>query len=188
MCAIVRRIVRPFMSWSDTTPAPTVAGTPSYLAPVRRAEPNATSAEMPLWFHGCGPSTGTLLSAEAHVWTSKPRGQRYVEVFKSAGIGAEKTQSDHRYRLVSLSRNFGHQDCDQRRHGLRSRRDYLIHIKSEGSRPLAYARNLLATRDCCPLGFDSYFAAANLIYIKSYGQIFGSDGQIFGSDGQIFGP
>jgi hypothetical protein len=29
------------MSWSDTTPAPTVAGTPSYLAPVRRAEPNA---------------------------------------------------------------------------------------------------------------------------------------------------
>ena len=35
------------MSWSDTTPAPTVAGTPSYLAPVRRAEPNATSAEMP---------------------------------------------------------------------------------------------------------------------------------------------
>ena len=37
------------MSWSDTTPAPTVAGTPSYLAPVRRAEPNATSPEMPLW-------------------------------------------------------------------------------------------------------------------------------------------
>jgi hypothetical protein len=34
------------MSWSDTTPAPTVAGTPSYLAPVRRAEPNATSPEM----------------------------------------------------------------------------------------------------------------------------------------------
>ena len=33
------------MSWSDTTPAPTVAGTPSYLAPVRRAEPNAPSAE-----------------------------------------------------------------------------------------------------------------------------------------------
>jgi hypothetical protein len=26
------------MSWSDTTPAPTVAGTPPYLAPVRRAE------------------------------------------------------------------------------------------------------------------------------------------------------
>ena len=37
------------MSWSDTTPAPAVAGTPSYLAPVRRAEPNATSPEMPLW-------------------------------------------------------------------------------------------------------------------------------------------
>ena len=31
-----------------------------------------------------GRSTGTLLSAEAHVWRSKPRGQRYVEVFKSA--------------------------------------------------------------------------------------------------------
>src|SRR5262249_9065425 len=49
MCVIVRRIVRPFMSWSDSTPAPTVVGTPSYLAPVRRAEPNATSPEMPLW-------------------------------------------------------------------------------------------------------------------------------------------
>ena len=48
-CAIVRRIVRPITSSSDTTPAPTVAGTPSYLAPVRRAEPNATSPEMPLW-------------------------------------------------------------------------------------------------------------------------------------------
>ena len=42
---IVRRIVRPFINWSDTTPAPTVAGTPSYLAPVRRAEPSATSPE-----------------------------------------------------------------------------------------------------------------------------------------------
>ena len=41
-------IARPFMSWSDTTPAPTVADTPSYLAPVRRAEPSATSPEMPL--------------------------------------------------------------------------------------------------------------------------------------------
>jgi hypothetical protein len=37
-----------------------------------------------------------------------PGRQRHVEVFKSAGIGEEKTQSDHRYRLVSLSRNFGH--------------------------------------------------------------------------------
>jgi hypothetical protein len=53
MCAIVRRIVRPIMSSSDTTPAPTVAGTPSYLAPVRRAEPNATSPEMPLWHLVC---------------------------------------------------------------------------------------------------------------------------------------
>jgi hypothetical protein len=58
------------------------------------------------------------------IWRSKPRSHRYVEVFKSASIGAEKAQSDHRYRLVSLSRK---------------------------------------------LGFDSYFAAANLIYIKSDG-------------------
>src|SRR6516164_2784387 len=43
MCAIVRRIVRPFMSWSDSTPAPTVVGTPSYLAPVRRTD------RIPLW-------------------------------------------------------------------------------------------------------------------------------------------
>ena len=49
MCAIVRRIVRLFISTSDTTLAPTVADTPSYLAPVRRAEPNTTSPEMPLW-------------------------------------------------------------------------------------------------------------------------------------------
>ena len=49
MCAIVRRIVRLFISTSDTTLAPTVADTPSYFAPVRRAEPNATSPEMPLW-------------------------------------------------------------------------------------------------------------------------------------------
>ena len=39
--------------------------------------------------------------------------------------------------------------------------DYLIHIKSEGR----------AGRDYFPLGFDSYFAAANLICIKSDGQI-----------------
>jgi hypothetical protein len=50
-----------------------------------------------------------------------PGSQRYVEVFKSAGIVAEKAQSDHRYRLVSLSLNFGRQDCDHRRDGLRSR-------------------------------------------------------------------
>jgi hypothetical protein len=31
------------MSWSEATPAPTMAGTPSYLAPVRRAEPNANA-------------------------------------------------------------------------------------------------------------------------------------------------
>ena len=37
------------MSWSDTTPAPAVAGTPSYPTPPRRAEPNATSPENPLW-------------------------------------------------------------------------------------------------------------------------------------------
>ena len=49
MYAIVQRIVRTFIGSSDTTLAPTVAGTPSYLAPVRRAEPNATSPEMPLW-------------------------------------------------------------------------------------------------------------------------------------------
>src|SRR5262245_1134420 len=49
MCAIVRRIVRPFMSSSDTTLAPSVASTHSYLAPVRRAELNAASPEMLLW-------------------------------------------------------------------------------------------------------------------------------------------
>jgi hypothetical protein len=35
MCAIVRRIARPFISSSDTTPAPAVVATPSYLAPAR---------------------------------------------------------------------------------------------------------------------------------------------------------
>src|SRR2546429_9168806 len=42
-CAIVRRIVRPFMSWSDMAPAPTVASTPSYLAPRLRSAPAWTS-------------------------------------------------------------------------------------------------------------------------------------------------
>jgi hypothetical protein len=49
MCAIARRIVKPFTRLTDTMPPATVAGTPSYLAPVRRAEPNATSPEMPIW-------------------------------------------------------------------------------------------------------------------------------------------
>src|SRR5215510_3810756 len=40
---IVRLIARPFMSWSDTTPAPTMAGTNSYLAVVRRTD------RIPLW-------------------------------------------------------------------------------------------------------------------------------------------
>src|SRR5215471_12630653 len=38
MCFIVRLIARPFMSWSDTTPAPKLAGTHSHLAAVRRTE------------------------------------------------------------------------------------------------------------------------------------------------------
>jgi len=38
MCFIVRLIARPFMSWSDMTPAPNVAGTHSYLAAVRRTD------------------------------------------------------------------------------------------------------------------------------------------------------
>ena len=44
-------------------------------------------------------------------------------------------------------------------------------------------RNRPSGKDRAPLrwGFDSHFAAANLIYIKS-------DGWIFGSDCQIFGP
>jgi hypothetical protein len=49
--------------------------------------------------------------------------------------------------------------------------NYLIHVKSEGVRSSTYARNLLAGRDCFPLGFDSCFAAANLICIKSDSQI-----------------
>jgi hypothetical protein len=32
-------------------------------------------------------------SAQTHVWRSKPRGQRYVEVFKTAGIGTEKASN-----------------------------------------------------------------------------------------------
>src|SRR5262249_8394882 len=43
MCVIVRLIARPFMSWSDTTPAANVAGTNSYLAAVRRTD------RIPLW-------------------------------------------------------------------------------------------------------------------------------------------
>src|SRR5215831_17737302 len=43
MCVIVRLIARPFMSWSDTTPAPDMAGTNSYLAAVRRTD------RIPLW-------------------------------------------------------------------------------------------------------------------------------------------
>src|SRR6516225_7144537 len=38
MCFIVRLIARPFMSWSDTTPAPNLARTHSYLAAVRRTD------------------------------------------------------------------------------------------------------------------------------------------------------
>src|SRR5215813_7101112 len=38
MCVIVRLIARPSMSWSDTTPAPNMAGTNSYLAAVRRTD------------------------------------------------------------------------------------------------------------------------------------------------------
>src|SRR6516164_6267300 len=38
MCFIVRLIARPFMSWSDTTLAPNLAGTHSYLAAVRRTD------------------------------------------------------------------------------------------------------------------------------------------------------
>ena len=52
---------------SDTTPAPIVAGTPSYLAPARRAEPNATSAEMPLWLSNrstCRPPFTSACSVE----------------------------------------------------------------------------------------------------------------------------
>src|SRR5215468_5398399 len=43
MCIIVRLIARPFMSWSDMTPAPNVAGTHSYLVAVRRTD------RIPLW-------------------------------------------------------------------------------------------------------------------------------------------
>ena len=43
MCFIVRLIARPFISWSDTTPAPNLAGTHSYLAAVRRTD------RIPLW-------------------------------------------------------------------------------------------------------------------------------------------
>jgi len=49
MCAIVRLIVKPFMRSTDTMPPATVVGTHSCPAPVRRAEPNATSPEMPIW-------------------------------------------------------------------------------------------------------------------------------------------
>src|SRR5262245_34362304 len=38
MCVIVRLIARPFMSWSDTTPASNVSGMHSYLAAVRRTD------------------------------------------------------------------------------------------------------------------------------------------------------
>src|SRR5262244_3936185 len=43
MCFTVRLIARPFMSSSDTTPAPNMAGTNSYLAAVRRTD------RIPLW-------------------------------------------------------------------------------------------------------------------------------------------
>src|SRR5215467_5571830 len=48
-CFIVRLIARPFMSWSDTTPAPNMAGTNSYLATVRRTDRTRPSPEIPLW-------------------------------------------------------------------------------------------------------------------------------------------
>ena len=37
------------MSWSDTTPAPNMAGTNSYLAAVRRTDRARPSPEIPLW-------------------------------------------------------------------------------------------------------------------------------------------
>src|SRR5262249_23301955 len=45
MCFIVRLIARPFMSWSDTTPAPNEAGTRSYLAAIRTTDEGTTLAE-----------------------------------------------------------------------------------------------------------------------------------------------
>jgi hypothetical protein len=57
-----------------------------------------------------------------------------IEVFKSAGIVAEKAQSDHRYRLVSLSPlTLGTKIASIA--GMEASLaggDYLIHIKSEG--------------------------------------------------------
>jgi len=49
MCASVRLIARPFMSWSDTTLAPNVAGRHSYLTAARRTDRTRPSPEMPLW-------------------------------------------------------------------------------------------------------------------------------------------
>ena len=37
------------MSWSDTMPAPNMAGTNSYLATVRRTDRTRPSPEIPLW-------------------------------------------------------------------------------------------------------------------------------------------
>src|SRR5262249_16015861 len=49
MCFIVRLIARPFMSWSDTTPAPKLGATHSNLAAVRRTDRARPSPGIPLW-------------------------------------------------------------------------------------------------------------------------------------------
>src|SRR5262245_39422217 len=68
-CFIVRLIARPFMSWSDTTPAPNVAGTNSYLAAVRRTDdaPESQIDRAPFRTH---PAQGALrrLSRELPRW------------------------------------------------------------------------------------------------------------------------
>jgi hypothetical protein len=75
---VQRRIVRPFMSWSDPALAPTLAGTPSYFASVRRAEPNATSAEVPLWLSNlstCRPAC-IFLDNGLHFFGQTQAGER----------------------------------------------------------------------------------------------------------------
>src|SRR5262249_30411784 len=75
MCVIVRRITMPFMSRSDTTPAPNMTATHSYLAAVRRTDtpvasrwsihdaPESQIDRAPPWAHPA-PATLRQLSRE----------------------------------------------------------------------------------------------------------------------------
>jgi hypothetical protein len=83
------------MNWSDTTPAPTVAGTQRAYSDGDCGHDDAGS-EVDLTLSNAGPrprSTGTLLSAEGDVWRSKPPGVSAMSRSLKARASAQKKRN-----------------------------------------------------------------------------------------------